>query len=127
MTRPLDPPRIAAPAASYAHAVETAAGARMVHTSGILPIAPDGQVPADDGAQAAVVWDNIEAILAEADMGVEHIVSMTTYAVPGVDLAAVMAERDRRLGGHLGASILVTVHSLAQAAWRVEIAVVAAA
>ncbi len=127
MTRILSPDGIAPPAANYAHAVESPAGARMVHTSGILPIAADGTVPDDDGAQAVVVWDNIEAILAEASMTTADIVSMTTYVVPGVDLGAVMAERDRRLGDHRGASILLTVHALAQPAWRLEIAIVAAA
>ena len=54
------------------------------------------------------------------------IVSVTTYVVPGQNLAAVMAARDRFLDGHLAASTLVIVPELAQPAWRVEIAVVAA-
>ena len=52
--------------------------------------------------------------------------SVTTYVTVGQDLGAVMAERDRFLGDHLAASTLVVVPELAQASWKVEIAVVAA-
>ena len=42
-------------------------------------------------------------------------------------LADVMAVRDRVLGGHRVASTLVAVPALARPAWRIEIAVIAAA
>jgi 2-iminobutanoate/2-iminopropanoate deaminase len=60
-------------------------------------------------------------------MTASDIVSVTTYAVLGEDLNAIMAARDATLGDHLAASTLVTVPALAQPAWRMEIAVVAAA
>lgn len=66
------------------------------------------------------------AILAEADMSPTDVVSVTTYVVHGEDLAAVMAARDRALGGHRVASTLVTVPALARPEWRLEIALVAA-
>ena len=72
------------------------------------------------------MWHSISAMLTDAGMGPRDIVSVTTYVIPGQDLAAVMAERDRFLDGHLAASTLVVVPELAQAAWKVEIAVVAA-
>lgn len=72
------------------------------------------------------MWHNIAAMLTESDMEPSDIVSVTTYVVPDQDLAAVMAERDRFLDGHLAASTLVIVPELAQPAWKVEIAVVAA-
>ncbi len=82
---------------------------------------------ADDVAeQAATVWHNIAAMLAEAGMAPSDIVSVTTYVLPDQDLAAVMAARDRFLGDHLAASTLVIVPELAQPAWKVEIAAVAA-
>ena len=121
--RPAD---IAAPAASYAHAVLTESGARWLHTSGVVPIAPDGSTPETLGDQAEVVWTNIAAMLRDADMAPSDIVSVTTYVVVGEDLALVMAARDRALGGHRAASTLVTVPALARPEWRMEIAVVAA-
>lgn len=126
-SRPVIPASIAAPAAAYAHAVVTESARRWLHTSGVVPIAPDGSVPSDLADQAAVVWSNISAMLSDAGMSVTDIVSVTTYAVVGEDLASVMAARDDALGGHLAASTMVTVPALARPEWRMEIAVVAAA
>jgi len=126
MNRPILPPTIAPPAARYAHAVLVEQPTRWLHTSGVVPIAPDGSVPADLGEQATVVWANISAMLDDADMSASDIVSITTYVVVGEPLAPVMAERDKVLDGHLAASTLVTVPALARPEWRMEIAIVAA-
>ena len=121
--RPAD---IAAPAANYAHAVLTESAARWLHTSGVVPIAPDGSTPDDIGDQASVVWANIAAMLRDAEMAPSDIVSVTAYVVVGEDLAPVMAARDAALDGHRAASTLITVPALARPEWRVEVAVVAA-
>ncbi len=120
------PDTIAAPAARYAHAVLTEGSGRWLHTSGVVPVAPDGSVPAGLDEQARVVWANIVAMLDEVGLTVANIVSITTYVVAGEPLAAAMAVRDEVLDGHLAASTLVTVPALAQPAWSMEIAVVAA-
>jgi 2-iminobutanoate/2-iminopropanoate deaminase len=120
------PPSIAPPAANYAHAVLAEQPTRLLHTAGVVPVAPDGTIPSGVGEQAAVVWANIEAILIEADMSMSDIVSVTTYVVVGEPMADVMAERDRVFGGHLAASTLLPVPALARPEWKVEIAVVAA-
>ncbi len=121
--RPAD---IAAPAANYAHAVLTRGPSRWLHTSGVVPVAPDGSTPDDLADQAALVWSNIDAMLRGAEMTTDDIVSVTTYVVVGEDLAPVMAARDVALGGHRAASTLVTVPALARPEWRMEIAVIAA-
>ncbi len=121
--RPAD---IAAPAANYAHAVLTDGATRWLHTSGVVPVAPDGSTPEAIADQAALVWTNIAAMLRDADMGPSDVVSVTTYVVVGEELAAVMAARDAALGGHRAASTLVTVPALARPEWRMEVAVVAA-
>lgn len=92
----------------------------------MVPIAPDGSVPDGVARQAEVVWANLLAILAEAEMSATDVVSVTTYVVHGEDLAPVMVARDRALGGHRVASTLVTVPALARPEWRMEIALVAA-
>ena len=120
------PDSIAPPAANYAHAVLSEGPGRLLHTSGVVPVAPDGTVPEGIADQARVVWANITAMLDDADMEPGDIVSVTTYVVPGQDLASVMAERDAALGGQLAASTLVVVPELAQPTWKMEIAVVAA-
>lgn len=124
--RPIEPTSIAPPAADYAHAVATEGASRWLHTSGVVPTRPDGSVPDDIGDQARTVWDNIAAMLAEAQMAPGDIVSVVTYVVCGQDTGPVMAERDRFLAGHRAASTLVMVAALAQPAWKMEIAVVAA-
>ncbi len=126
MNRPVAPASIAPPAARYAHAVLSEGAGRLLHTSGVVPVAPDGSVPTDIGEQAAVVWSNISAILTEAAMAIDDVVSITTYVVAGCELGPVMAARDRAFGGHLAASTLVTVPALARPEWSVEVAVVAA-
>jgi enamine deaminase RidA (YjgF/YER057c/UK114 family) len=122
--RPAD---IAAPAANYAHAVLTDSASRWLHTSGVVPIAPDGSTPDSLADQAGLVWTNIAAMLRDADMSAADIVSVTTYVVADEDLTPVMAARDAALGGHRAASTLVTVPALARPEWRMEIAVIAAA
>src|SRR5215207_11438962 len=112
VNRVVTPSSIAPPAARYAHAVLSEAPARLLHISGQVPVAPDGTVPADIGAQAAVVWSNIVAILAEAGMTITDVVAITTYVVAGNDMAPVMAARDTACDGHLVASTLVTVPAL---------------
>lgn len=125
MNRAVTPPTIAPPAANYAHAILSEQPSRWLHTSGVVPIAPDGSVPADLGEQAEVVWTNIVAMLDDADMSPSDIVSVTTYVVVGEPLGPVMAARDRVLDGHRAASTLVTVPALARPEWRMEIAIIA--
>jgi enamine deaminase RidA (YjgF/YER057c/UK114 family) len=127
VNRQINPPSIGAPAARYAHAVLTEGATRWLHTSGVVPVRPDGTVPDDLAEQADVVWANIAAMLADAGMQPSDIVSVTTYAVVGEPLGPVMAARDSFLGGHRAASTLVTVPALARPEWRMEIAIVAAA
>ncbi|BAN03212.1 RidA family protein [Ilumatobacter coccineus] len=126
VNRQINPSSIAAPAANYAHAVLTVAPERWLHTSGVVPTAPDGTTPDEVGEQAVVVWRNIAAMLVDAEMGADDIVSVTTYVVAGEPLAPVMAARDAFLGEHRAASTLVTVPELAQPQWRMEVAIVAA-
>ncbi len=128
MNRQLAPTAIAPPAANYALAVVSEDAVAWLHTSGIVPIRPDGSVPSDIGEQADVVWANLQAILGEAGMVAEDVVSITTYVVVDFlsDLPQVMAARDRALQGHRAASTLVTVPALARPEWKLEIALIAA-
>lgn len=122
------PSTISPPAANYALGMVTTAATHWLHSSGIVPTRPDGTVPDAIVDQAEVVWANLLAILAEAAMVSADVVSVTTYVVVDhlAELPAVMAARDRALGGHRAASTLVTVPALARPAWKMEIAIVAA-
>ena len=117
---------MAAPAAKYSHGVLSEGSQRMLHSSGVVPTNALGEVSLDLGEQARQVWSNLTAILAEGQMSVTDIVSVTTYVVAGNDLTVVMAARDVALRGHLAASTLVTVPLLARPEWMLEISIVAA-
>jgi enamine deaminase RidA (YjgF/YER057c/UK114 family) len=123
---PVAPSAIAPPAANYSHAVLAVGAERLLHTSGVVPTAPDGTVPDGLADQAEVVWQNLAAILSEAGMAMTDVVSITTYVVQGSELGEVMGVRDRVMGGHRPASTLVVVPALARPEWLVEIALVAA-
>lgn len=125
--QPIAPPTLAPPAARYAHGVRTSGATRWLHTSGVVPIAPDGSVPSEIVDQAQVIWSNIASMLADADMASSDVVAVTTYVTPGHNLAPLMAMRDEALGGHLAASTLVIVAELARPEWLMEISIVAAA
>lgn len=128
--RELAPSGMAPPVAAYAHGMHLRAGSDLVVTSGVVPTKKDGSVPTLLGEQASVVWQNIAMILAEAEMTVTDIISVTTYLVNTVDiatrLAIVMEARDSAMAGHRAASTLVTVPALARPEWQLEISVLAA-
>lgn len=121
---------MAPPVAAYAHGMHLPAGSEMVITSGVVPTKRDGSVPVLLSEQATVVWQNIAMILAEAEMTVSDIVSVTTYLVNSADIASrlaiVMDARDSAMAGHRAASTLVTVPALARQEWQLEISVLAA-
>jgi enamine deaminase RidA (YjgF/YER057c/UK114 family) len=125
-TMEIRPDDVAPPAANYAHAVLTEGRSRWLHTSGVVPVAPDGSTPDNLAEQAKLVWASIGSMLRDAEMSPADIVSVTTFVVAGEDLGRVMAARDVALGGHRAASTLVTVPALARPEWRMEIAVIAA-
>ena len=127
MNREIAPASIAPTAANYAHAILSESAQRWLHTSGVVPIAPDGSVPSSIAEQARTVWANLSAILVDAGMEPRDVVSVTTYVVVGQPLAPVMAARDAALGAHRVASTLVTVPALARPEWLMEIALVASA
>ena len=123
---PINPALVSAPAANYAHAILSENATAWLHTSGVIPIAPDGSVPAGIVAQAEVIWANVAAMLAEANMAPNNVVSVTTYVTPGHDLGPIMAIRDNALDNHHAASTLVVVPELARPEWLMEIAIIAA-
>ena len=119
------PSDIGPPAANYAHARLSKGATRSLHTSGVVPIRPDGTVPGDLVEQAEVIWANIKAMLRDAGLTPADIVSVVTYVTPGLDLGPVMAVRDRALDGALAASTLLVVPELARPEWLMEIAIIA--
>jgi enamine deaminase RidA (YjgF/YER057c/UK114 family) len=82
------PTSVASPFGRYSHAVEVPEGSRLLYISGEVGVLPDGTVPETLEAQAEACWRNIIAILADAGMGVEDLVKITTYLVRSEDVAS---------------------------------------
>jgi enamine deaminase RidA (YjgF/YER057c/UK114 family) len=120
------PAKTAQTASHYAHAVVTTHPQRILHTSGIAPINAEGMVPDGIEDQSRVVWTNLLEILAESEMDITDVVSVTTYVVVGRPIGAVLVARDRALKGHRAASTVVMVSQLLRPEWLIEIALVAA-
>ena len=127
MNQQIAPDSIAPPAANYAHAILSERAGTWLHTSGVVPIRPDRSVPESIEEQAEVVWQNLTAILQDAMMGPNDVVSITTYVVVDhlASLSVVMQARDKALAGRRVASTLVTVPALANPTWKLEIALIA--
>lgn len=125
--RALAPPGLAAPLARYSHAVEVAAGARMVFVSGQLAVAADGRVPEGAEAQADLIFANVSRILAEAGMGMGDVVRVNAFVTAREHMAGYMRARDRAVAeGAPPASTLVIVSGFTRPEFVVEVEVVAA-
>lgn len=126
MHQPLSPTTIHPPFSAYSNGVEVPAGQRLVFCSGQLGITKDGQIPATTGEQAELCFDNIAAILAEAGLGLEHVVRINAFVTGREHLRPYMDVRNRRFRDPLPASTLMVVAGFARPEFFVEIEVVAA-
>lgn len=126
MNRSIETGKAPGPMSRYSQAVETPADVRMLHVSGQVGVTLSGELPESVERQNELAWDNIFAILAEAEMGKEDIVDVLAIVTDHADVAVYRDVRDRKLDGHSCASTLL-VCGLADPAWKVEIAVRAAA
>ena len=127
MNREVRPSTIAAPVANFAHAIVTEGVSRWLHTSGVVPMRPDGSVPPGIEEQAELVWSSLRVLIIQARMRPIDVVSVTTYVVDGESLEPVMAARDAFMGRHRAASTLIVVPRLARPEWKLEISLIAAA
>ena len=110
----------------YAHALELRAPARLLLVSGTMGLDSSGVAGASLDEQLALVWANIRAILAAADMTTDHIVRVTSYLRDAADADASAAARVAALGGRAVPTTAIVVQTL-EDAWLVEIEVLAAA
>ena len=126
MNKTYNPDGIAAPAGAYSHGVEAPANARTLYIAGQIGVNPDGSISDSAEEQADRAWQNIVAILADAGMGVEDLVRMTTYITRVEDAPAIRTVRTKYLGDYRPASTLLVVAALAQPEYVFELEAVAA-
>ena len=126
MHKPLSPTTIHPPFSSYSNGVEVPHGQRLVFCSGQLGITKDAQIPPGAGEQAELAFDNVAAILAEAGLGLEHVVRINAFVTGREHLRPYMDVRNKRFTHPLPASTLMIVAGFARPEFFVEIEVVAA-
>jgi enamine deaminase RidA (YjgF/YER057c/UK114 family) len=124
--RALTPAAASPPLARYSHGLEVPAGARLIVTSGQLGIGPDGQVPEDAAAQAALCFEAIGAILAAGGMGFSDLVRLNAYVTDRAYLSAYMQVRDRYVAKPPPASTLIIVSGFSRPEFKVEVEAIAA-
>lgn len=111
----------------YAHGVETAAGARVLHVSGQIGLSPDGRLAPGFRGQCEQALDNVGAVLADAEMTLHDIVKMSFFLTRPDDMATLVEVRKERLDGVRPAITTLFVSGLVSPDWLVEVEVVAAA
>lgn len=109
----------------YVHAMEVRGAGRLLFVAGTMGLDPQGTPGADLGEQLELVWANIRAILASADMSVDNIVRLTSYLRDPAYAEANAAARIAALGGRPVPTTAIVATTL-DPAWLVEIEVVAA-
>jgi enamine deaminase RidA (YjgF/YER057c/UK114 family) len=104
-----------------------AAGSRFVFCSGQLGIGADKEIPPDCAGQTALCFENIRAILAEAGMGLQHIVRINAFVSGREHLQPYMHVRNALFSEPYPASTLMIVSGFARPEFVVEIEAIAAA
>jgi 2-iminobutanoate/2-iminopropanoate deaminase len=121
-----NPPSVFPPYANYAHAVEVPAGARTLYISGLNGFEADGvTMPPTFNEQAALIWQHLATVLANADMSYADLVSLRFYlAEPAFDPANV-AMLKAHLGQHRAARTVFCARLL-EPEWLIEVEAIAA-
>ena len=124
--RPITPAAIRLPFARYSHAVEVASPARFLFASGQLGVSADDVVPDDIEAQAVLCFENIKAILAEAQMTFKDVVRYSAFVTDRAYFPVYGAVRSRYAEGDAFSSTLVIVSGFTRAEFKIEVEVTAA-
>lgn len=122
-----NPDSVFPPYSNFAHAVEVAAGARLLFVSGLNGFEVDGAtMPSDFEGQVELIWSHLEMILGEAEMSVTDLVSLRFYLSDAVHDPENVAVLKRHLGAHQTSRTVICAGFL-EPGWLVEVEAVAAA
>jgi 2-iminobutanoate/2-iminopropanoate deaminase len=121
----LNPSNVHAPVGGYSHTVAVPPGSELVFVSGQVGVRPDGSVPVSFAEQVEVVFDNLRLCLAAHGVGMEAVVKLTSFLVPGTDVRVMREIRQRHFGEHRPTSTAVYVPQLVNPAFLIEVEAVA--
>jgi enamine deaminase RidA (YjgF/YER057c/UK114 family) len=122
----VNPRNVHVPVGPYSHTAVVPGGTQLVFVSGQVGMRPDASIPASFAEQAEVTFDNLRACLAAHGLGVEHVVKLSVFIVPGQDFQVLRAVRERHFGAHRPTSTTVYVPQLASPAFLLEVEAIAA-
>jgi enamine deaminase RidA (YjgF/YER057c/UK114 family) len=109
----------------YVHAVEVRNAQRLLFVSGTMGLDAAGAAGASLDEQLSLIWSNLRAILASADMTVDNIVRLTSYLRDAAYAEANAVARVKALGGRLVPTTAIVAQTLVSD-WLVEIELIAA-
>ena len=121
-----NPDTVRPPGGNYTHSIEVDPGSRFLYVAGQTGVAPDGTVPDGIEAQAEIVFDNIEKVLAASGYGLEDVVFLKTFMTRREDRDGYQKVRSRFWGDIKPASTFLLVSGLAQPEFLLEVEVIAA-
>ncbi len=126
MNRLRNPPSIAAPQGQYSHSVEAPTGSRTLYVAGQVGVDANGKLADDFAGQAENAFRNLAAVLADAGMGWNDVVKVTTFLTSRDDAPALRETRARHMGDHKPAATLLIVAGLADPRFKIEVELIAA-
>lgn len=110
----------------YVHALEISNITRQLLVSGTMGLKSDGTPAKGLDEQLTLIWSNIRAILAEADMSIDNIVRVTSYLTDPAQAMKNQNARIKALGTRRVPTTAIIVQTL-DPDWLVEIEVMAMA
>jgi 2-iminobutanoate/2-iminopropanoate deaminase len=110
----------------YVHAMEVREPQRFLFVAGTMGLDQSGVAGKTLAQQLDLIWSNIRAILASADMTVDNIVRLTSYLRDPAYAEDNAKARVKALNGRVIPTIGIVAQTLSSD-WLVEIEVVAAA
>ncbi|MBT5049911.1 MAG: RidA family protein [Rhodospirillaceae bacterium] len=122
----VNPDTIRPPGGNYTHSIEVDPGARFLYVAGQTGVAQDGTIPDGIEAQAELVFDNINKVLAASGYGLEDVVFLKTFMTSRDDREGYQAIRSKFWGDVKPASTFLLVSGLANPKFLLEVEVVAA-
>ena len=122
----VNPRDVHAPVGPYSHTAIVQGGSELVFISGQVGMRDDGSIPSSFGEQVEIAFQNLQACLAAHGLGVDAVVKLGVFVLPGQDWELLRAARERHFGAHRPTSTSVFVPQLASPKFLVEIEAIAA-
>jgi 2-iminobutanoate/2-iminopropanoate deaminase len=123
---PINSPAGPQPPSRYHQAMLVEGAVRLLFISGQIPQDKAGRVPEDFESQARLVWKNIEAQLAAADMTLDNLVKVTFFLSDRKYTVANRKVREDVLGQR-DIALTAIITGIFDKVWLLEIEAIAAA